>query len=237
MPHEVGNQVKLLPTYNVDNYGVDSFIPLFNDVSLTAQSITISSSALTQSYDDGNVPIDHQDTLLSDSDTIHLLHEGNDTAFDQTYRWRPDMSAIVYKTRLLLAIGLNVSAYTSGTIDLTNCTITITEVGGNNNQIFKQTFPITMTALTGTGSAYFILDADYSSIFKVYSGNPLDVRIEIPVATKSGTATAQTGVLPLFCYSTPAQLKPFTLSGITFHIHASLDHADPVFNQDISRVV
>ena len=39
---------------------------------------------------------------MSDTDTVQLLHEGNDTAFDQTYRFRPDMSAIIYKTRILL---------------------------------------------------------------------------------------------------------------------------------------
>lgn len=237
MPHEVGSQVKLLPTYGVDNTGIDLFLPIGNDTSLTAQSFVISTATLTQSTDDGKVSMDHQDTLLSDADTIHLLHQGNDTAFDQTYRFRPDMSAMVYKTRILLAVGVNVSAYTSGNVDLSNCTITITEVAGDNNVIFQQTFPITMAVISSAVGSYFILDADFTSIFKVWSGNPLDVRIEIPVATKSGTATAQTGILPLFAFSTPAQLKPFTLSGITFHIHASLDHADPTFNQDIQRVV
>jgi len=237
MPHEVGSQVKLLPTYGVDNTGIDVFLPVGNDTSLTAQSFVISTATLTQSTDGGKVSMDHQDTLLSDADTVHLLHQGNDTAFDQTYRWRPDMSAMVYKTRILLAVGVNCSAYTSGNIDLSNCIITITEVGSNNNVLFQQTFPITMAVISSAVGSYFILDADFTTIFKVWSGNPLDVRIEIPVATKTGTATAQTGILPLFAFSAPAQLKPFTLSGVTFHIHASLDHADPTFNQDIQRVV
>ena len=236
MPHEVGSQVKLLPTYGVDNTGIDVFLPVGNDTSLTAQSFTISTATLTQSTDGGKVSMDHH-TLLSDADTVHLLHQGNDTAFDQTYRWRPDMSAMVYKTRILLAVGVNVSAYTSGNVDLSNCIITITEVGSNNNVLFQQTFPITMAVISSAVGSYFILDADFTTIFKVWSGNPLDVRIEIPVATKTGTATAQTGILPLFAFSAPAQLKPFTLSGVTFHIHASLDHADPTFNQDIQRVV
>ena len=237
MPHEVGSQVKLLPTYGVDNTGVDLFLPIGNDTSLTAQSFVISTATLTQSTDDGKVSMDHQDTLLSDADTVHLLHQGNDTAFDQTYRFRPDMTMLVYKTRILLAVGVNVSSYSSGDIDLSNCTITITEVAGDNNVLFQQTFPITMAVISSAVGSYFILDADFTTIFKVWSGNPLDVRIEIPVATKTGTATAQTGILPLFAFSAPAQLKPFTLSGLTFHIHASLDHADPIFNQDIERVV
>jgi len=228
------NEVKILPTYGVDNFGTDVFLPIL-DANLTAQSITLSTGAVTQSSDGGNVPVDPTDILYSDTDTVQLLHEGNDTAFDQTYRWRPDMSAIVYKTEILLGIGLNVSAFTSGSIDLSNMTITITEVGQVVN-LFQNTFPITMTAKTDATAAWFIFHADTVDPFKVYSGNPIDTRIEIAVASETGVSTTQTGILPIFPYSTAAVMKPFTPSGFRFHIHASMDHADPTMNHDIKRV-
>ena len=237
MPDVPGNQIKMLPTYDVSNYGTDIFLPLGNQASLTATSITLSTTTITQSLDGTAIGFDKQDTLLSDADTVQLLHEGNDTAFDETYRWRPDMSAIVYHTRILLAIGLNVSVFTSGSIDLTEATITITETSGANKMLFQQTFPLTIAALTGTGSAYFILDAVFDEIFKVFSGNPIDVRIEIPAATETGVSTTQAGIVPLFSYQSAAVLKPFTLSGISLHVHPSLDHADPIWNFDIERTV
>jgi len=237
MPDVPGNQIKMLPTYGVDNFGTNVFLPLFNDASLSAQSITLSTTTITQSTEAGTIGFDLQDTLLSDADTVQLLHEGNDTLFDQTYRFKPDMTAIIYHTRILMAIGLNVSVFTSGSIDISPATITITEASGATRTIFQQIFPLTITALTGTGSAYFILDAIFDEIFKVYSGNPIDVRIQIPAATETGVSTTQVGVLPLFSYQSAAVLKPFTLSGLTFHVHASLDHADPIFNFDITRTV
>jgi len=227
----------MLPTYDVSNYGTDIFLPLGNAASLTATSITLSTTTITQSTDGGQTGFDKQDTLLSDADTVQLLGAGNDLGFDHTFRWRPDMSAIVYHTRILLAIGLNVSAFTSGSIDMPTATITITEVSGAAKMIFTQIFPLEIVALTGTGSSYFILDAIFDEIFKVYSGNPIDVRIEIPAATETGVSTTQVGILPLFSYQSAAVLKPFTLSGISFHVHASLDHADPIFNFDITRTV
>jgi len=184
--HQVANKIKLLPTYGVNDYGTDLFIPLGNDPTLSAASITLSATTITHSTDGGNIPTDHQDEFMSDVDTVQLLHEGNDTAFDQTYRFRPDMSAIIYKTRILLPIGLNCSAYTNGGITVDPATITITESGGNTNLLFQQTFAVTIASLSATGSAYFIIDADFESIFKIYSGNPIDIRIEIPNQYDSG---------------------------------------------------
>ena len=237
MPHKIGSQVKILPTYGVDNYGHDIFIPVTNDAVLSAVTIVPSTTTITQSVVDNAIPTDQQDTLLSDVDAIQLLHGGNDAEFNHVYRWHPDMTAAVYKTRILLAIGLNVSVRVSGTITLPEAFVTITEVTGDNNVLFDGVFALSIGALSAVASSYFILDADFNSIFKVFSGNPIDIRIRIPAATESGDSTTQVGILPLFCYQSAAVLKPFTLSGITFHIHASLDHADPIFNLDIERVV
>lgn len=235
MPHTQGSQVKLLPVYGVDHYGTDVFLPIL-DSNLTAQTVDISAGAITQSASAGSVPIEQTDILYSDVATMQLLHEGDDTAFDQTYTWTPDMSAVVYKTSFLLGIGLNVSSFTSGSIDLSNLIITITE-RPDAKVIYKNTFAIDMVAKTGATPAWFIFHADVVEAFKVFSANPIDVQIEIAAASETGVSVTQTGLLPIFPYATADVIKPFTPSGITFHIHASLDHSDPVFNRDIERVI
>ncbi len=232
MPHREGSNIKLLPVYGVDHYGTDVFLPIRDTLATT--SLTISGTTITKSTQGGNVPIDEQDEIASDIDTINFYNEGNDTEFNQTYRWTPDMSAIVYKTRVQIAFALNVSSISAGSFDLTNVAIRFQEQPVPK-VLYENDFAVTMGALSTVSDAFFILDADVVEPFKVFSGNPIDIRIQTTVTT--GTGTFQVGVLPLFCYTTPAVMKPFTSSGITFHIHASLDHADPVFNEDIGRIV
>lgn len=226
-----GSKIKLLPVYGVDHYGTDIFLPI-RDI-LATTGLTVSTSTITRSTKGGNVPLDEQDEVLSDVDTIQFYDEGDDTDFNQTYRWTPDMSAIVYKFRVQVAFALNVSSISSGGFDLTNVQIALTEQP-DDREIYKNEFAVDMTALTATGSSYFILDFDVTEPFKVFSANPIDIQIQ--TTTTTGTGTFQVGILPIFCYTTVANMKPFTSSGITFHIHASLDHSDPVFNEDIERL-
>ena len=235
MPHEVANTIKLLPVYGVDHYGTDVFLPLL-ETGLTEQTVDISAGAITGSADGTNPPIDKTDILYSDTPTMQLLHAGDDTTFDHTWRWRPDMSAIVYKTEILLGIGLNVSAFTSGSIDLSTLIVTLSEVG-QAEVLFTNTFDITMTAKTDATPAWFIFHADVVEPFKVFSSTPIDFRLQIAAASETGVSVTQTGLLPIFPYTTADILKPFTPSGLTFHIHASLDHADPIFNRDIGRII
>ncbi len=235
MPHTQGQNIKLLPTYGVDNFGTKVFLPIL-DSALTAQTVDISAGTITQSTDGGFRSINETDILYSDTGTMQLLHAGNDTAFDQTYRWRPSMSAVIYKTEILLGVGLNVSSFTSGVIDLSDLTIQIGEAG-QVEVAYKNTFPITMTAKTGASPAWFIFHLTITEPFKVYSSNPIDVNIQINAASETGVSTTQTGLLPIFPYTTADVMKPFVPSGITFHMNASLDRSDPTFNEDIERVV
>ena len=232
MPHTIGANVKLLATYGVDHYGTDVTLPIHDTLAVT--TIAISGTTITQSTDGGNVPIEEQPEIYSDTDTLQFYNEGDDTEYDQTYRWTPDMSAVVYKTHLEIAFVLNVSAYTSGTFDLTNAIITISEQP-DAKVIYANNFAVTMAGLTGIGDAMFVLNADVVEAFKVFSGNPIDIRIQTTTAT--GVGTSQVGVAAAFCLSTPANMKPFRQSAVTLHIHASLDHADPIFNQDITRIL
>ncbi len=234
MSVRVGNQVKSLPVYGVDNYGTDVFLPIFqqddNISNINLANVTITHQLTTGS----NFQIDHQDEIISDITTLPFYHAGTDTEFDHVYTWHPDMTAEVYKTRIQIAWALNVTARSAGTFDLTNVQVTIREQP-NARVLFTAPVTVTMVGLSAVGQAYFIMDVEVIDRFKVYSGNAIEFIFTTTVTT--GTGDFETGIIPFFAYNSGSDPQPFTRSGISLHIHATLDHADPVFNEDIDRIV
>ena len=83
------------PTYDVANFGHDTSLPL-NCISGNVATITPSTSTFVQVLEDGRVPIDEVDLFITDSDKMALIHPGDDTDFDTSWEWAPDMSAQAY---------------------------------------------------------------------------------------------------------------------------------------------
>ena len=186
MPHSLApSNVKSVATYDTSGYGEDLFFPL-TDVGLTEQSFTISGATITRDTHSGNQPIDGDPVIIHDTDNGMIEHEGNNTAFTQTYRWHPDMSAVIYKTRFHVAF------------------------------------------------SYHIYDQDVIESYKVYRGQPID--ITFTMETTAGSGTRQEGLISFFPNLATARPKIFYVSGVSFHVHASLDHADPVYRQDMRRL-
>ena len=234
MPHSIApSNVKSVATYDTSGYGEDLFFPL-TDVGLTEQSFTISGATITRDTHSGNQPIDGDPVIIHDTDNGMIEHEGNNTAFTQTYRWHPDMSAVIYKTRFHVAFGLNISAYTSGNFNLGKLTVTFQETKNPNRIIYQNTFDSGATNQTGTGISYHIFDQDVIESYKVYRGQPID--ITFTMETTAGTGTRQEGLISFFPNLATARPKIFYVSGVSFHVHASLDHADPVYRQDMRRL-
>jgi len=127
-----------------------------------------------------------------------------------------------------------VTARSAGTFDLTQVQVNVVEQP-NARTLFSAPIPVTMVGLTAVAQSYFIMDFDINTQFKVYSGNAIEFQFTTTVAT--GTGDFQTGILPLFAYNSDTLAQVFTRSGIMLHIHATLDHADPIFNEDIDRIV
>lgn len=234
MPHETGNQVKSLPVYDVSNYGTDVFLGIFQqDDNLSTIDMT-NVTVTHQLTDASNFNTDPQDEIISNIGTLPYYHAGTDTEYDHTYTWHPDMTSEVYKTRVQIAWVLDVTARSAGTFDLTQVLVTIVEQP-NEKILFSAPIPVVMAGLSAVGQAYFIMDFELIDQFKVYSGNPIEFRFITTVAT--GTGDFQTGIAPLFAYNSGTDPQIFTRSGITLHIHATLDHADPIFNEDLERIV
>ena len=134
---KVPSNIKFVPTANVLDYGED--LPLhLTTAGLSEKSITFSSAAITRSTEDSGQPLDAIPHVYSDTDTGLILHEGNDTTFNESYVFNSDMPAVIYKVSINVCMGLSVSAYSSGNFNLGNLIVTITSEGAST-KIFTQT--------------------------------------------------------------------------------------------------
>ena len=230
--YEIGNPTKLRikPTYNVGDYGHDLSLPLLLAQASNVQTLTPSTSSFHQTEHDSALPIDEVLSFISESDKCEQLHAGNDTDFDKTWLITPDMSFFSYKISLTFGIGLKVSAYTSGNITVDNIHLTLTEIGDGAGDIViaDLRIPTGASALSATGEQIIMFHADIMNKIKFNNSKPVKVRIQTET-TKSGTATYQVGMLPVYPMIPTAVPKQWLLSQVEIHAHASLDHAFPIW--------
>lgn len=227
------SNIKSVVTYDTSAYGEDLEFPMMS-AGLTLQNFTISDATITRDTDDGAQPIDADSFAIDDRNNGMIEHEGNNTQYSQTFRFNPDMSAVVYKTRFHLAMGLNVSAYTSGNFNIGDLTIKVVETASSDRVIYENTFPSGATNQTATGVSYHIFDQDVIEPFKIYRGQPIDITLTLN--SSAGTGTRQEGLVSYFPTYATARPKIFHTSAISFHVHASMDHADPVYRTNVGRI-
>ena len=79
-----------------------------------------------------------------------------------------------------------------------------------------------------------LFHADIIQPIKFTKSRPIKVRIQTE-ASKSGTATFQCGMLPVFPVIPTAVPKHWLESQIEVHAHASLDHSYPVFRDQTNQ--
>ena len=113
MPHLEERPALIKPVYDVSNYGEDSILPL-NCLSGSTVTLTPSTATFVQVEEDSKIPIDEVNMFIMDSDKMAGISAGDDTDYDETFQWEPDMSAQAYQITLNFASFMKVSAYTSG---------------------------------------------------------------------------------------------------------------------------
>jgi len=238
MPHVNGeiqpSQIKAIPTYGIDSYGTDLFLPL-TDVGLTETALTFSGVTMTRDTDGSNQPLDTFPFVYSDTDDGLLLNEGNNTAFNQTYTLNPDMTAVIYKISLNFCAVLTCSAYTNGGLSIGGLHMKISERSSNDRMLYENTFQSGAATLSATGTSMHWFTQDIVETIKVRKGNPIDIQLNL-ITVVTGTNTRQEGYAPLAPYHKTAVLKSFTPSGISLHLHPDLSHADGVFKYKKERV-
>jgi hypothetical protein len=221
--------VLIKPVYDVGFYGHDVTVPLSM---LAGSTVTLvpSTSVFVQTLDDGNVPIDEIPLVVSDTDEMELVHAGNDTDFDKTWIWVPDMSANLYKFTANFAVAMNVSSYSSGNFKISSVQVVVTQTKGTYSEVLiDRIIDPGMANMASATSQIALINLDTQTAKKVFDKS---ITIQIKVNTSAGTGTYQCGIVPLYCYVSAHTPKVWTTSAIVMHLHGSLDHAFPVFRNE-----
>tara|TARA_R100000781_G_scaffold78260_2_gene48485 strand:- start:71 stop:832 length:762 start_codon:yes stop_codon:yes gene_type:complete len=226
-------QLRIKPVYDTGSFGHDVTFPLPLAQATNLATLTPSTASFYQSTHDSALPVDELARFISESDKCELLHNGNDTDFDKTWILQPDMTAWTYKLALNFGVGLKVSAYTSGNVNAGNIHITITEIGdGAGDTVIEDlTIAIGSPNLTATGEQIIMFHADIVRPIKLNGGLPVKVRIQTE-SSKSGTATYQVGMLPVFPIIPTAVPKTWYESQVELHLHGDLTHAYPIWRSE-----
>ena len=231
IPRESFNPALIKPTYGVDDYGHDITIPLNCITGSATTTLTPSTATFVQVLNDGRVPIDEVNQFITDSDKMELVHAGNNTDFDTSWEWLPDMSAQAYKASFCVAVAMKCSAYTSGNFKISSVQLTMKQVGGGEGDtvLVDKIIDPGMANMTGTAEQVAIINLDTKTSAKVADK---EIAFQIKVNTTSGTGTYQCGIVPLFCYFGSAVPKTWSTTSVIFHLHADLAHAFPIFRDE-----
>tara|TARA_R100001132_G_C3248350_1_gene76470 strand:+ start:94 stop:822 length:729 start_codon:yes stop_codon:yes gene_type:complete len=221
--------VLIKPTYDVGSYGHDVTVPLSM---LAGSTVTLvpSTSTFVQVLDDSKVPIDEIPLVVTDSDEMEMVHSGDDTDFNKTWVWVPDMEASLYKFTANFAVGMNVSAYTSGNFKISSIQVIVTQTKGTYSEVLiNRTIDPGMANMTSVTSQVALINLDTQTAKRVFDKS---VTIQIKVNATSGSGTYQCGIIPLYCYFSAHTPKVWTTSAIIMHLHGALSHAFPVFRTE-----
>ena len=219
------------PTYDVSNFGTDITLP-FNSITGTGQTtLTPSTATFVQVLEDSRIPIDETTMFITDSDKMELVHAGNDTDFDETFVWTPDMSSQAYLLSFSFAVGMKVSAYTSGNFKIDDIQVVCNQVGGGEGTVtvLNKIIDPGMANMVSATEQVAIINFSTKTSAKVFDK---PITFQIKVNTSSGSGTYQCGLIPLFCYFGAAVPKTWTTSSVLLHIHADLAHAFPIFRDE-----
>tara|TARA_R110000751_G_scaffold39943_1_gene95056 strand:+ start:497 stop:1255 length:759 start_codon:yes stop_codon:yes gene_type:complete len=216
------------PTYDISGYGEDLFLPITTDT-LTLQAITW--SAVDELLQEHSEDLEAYSRLVSDIDSLGILHEGDGTRFTRQYDFLTDMSAFCYKFNLTFAVALDVTAYTSGNHSIDSVTVNFYELLPDKTQLRQIATMLHDTNMGNIGAVetkVAIMHFEGNTPFKVNNGNYLRCEI-IFNSTDTGTATSFEGIMPYFYCQEGSLAKTMIESGLEMHLHASLDHAFPIF--------
>ncbi len=224
------NDILIKPTYDVAFYGEDLHLPL-GVAPLNLQNVVWSQlDELTRVDTD----IENYSRIISDADSLGILNEGDGVAFDHTYNWLSDMSAWVYKYNITMAVGLDVTAWTSGAHSVDSVRIILTERLPDGTLLKTMADSIKNTGMTDIGAEEHkvsIVTFEGREPFKITAGNT--VRLQVILGrTDTMVATSFEGILPLFYFQEKPASNPASQlieSTLNLHLFPTLDNAFTVF--------
>jgi hypothetical protein len=246
-------------SYDISTGGIPLPLPLDIPHTYTEQQITFSTASYRRSTDPTFLTsagttttfrrlLRDQDRIVMQTDTGLILHEGNDTAFTEEFLYSSPITGVIDQLELSFAVGVNVSAFTNGSVTINSVTVTprsffaAAAIDGFNQSAYTPTtiaVASAFTALTATGTQIFIVKAVLNTPMRVYQNQPFGFTITIN-ETSSGTNTRQIGLVPIFPYQATDVFKKFYESEIIAHFRPLPEAADTLTgatNMGISSVV
>lgn len=197
--------------YDLGRWPQREWYPIGTDniAAMTATSaFTLSSGTQivseSQSFGGGTrFTLENFPTAILNTTDLTLLNEGDSTDFTRLYQIYVPVDAIIKRMTFLLALGLNVSAYTSGNFRLTSLRLGITsyKAAGQTvdviNPAIASSAPSNMTAVD---NQILIVKYTIERAMPVYSGGILE--IDMDVNTALGVGTYQKGIVDIFPFNT-----------------------------------
>lgn len=228
-------------TYDLASYGHDLPIDLIDPTLTGATEFTFSAAATVHrstvhDFTAGGSAINYTpllhsvDSLLSNLDTGLIIHEGDNTAFNQDYLIEADMTAAVHQIQLSFAVAMTVGTWSDATLALDSVSITLASYMQSQSPI---TQPVTkvirpssaFSALAAAGTHLFKI-RDYIDIpMKLRVHGPMTMNITINTTGTRGSDTYQVGLVDMWPVAKSTATKRLYPSQMVAHLHPLPEHA------------
>lgn len=166
----------------------------------------------TLNINDSEVPI-----VTSSADSIALVNEADDTAFDEEFALKPRRAFELQQVHINLCAGLNVSSYDSGNFVMSAVQVDIVQYTAESN------YPIVLNLRYATGHAnlaatgtQLMIVKDSPNIARVLLSPNDHISVRVRTTSSLGTGTSQAGICPIFPLNAVATLKDWSVSCVLF---------------------
>lgn len=159
--------------------------------------------------------LDEFPTALSDTTNLTLLNEGDDTDYSRELVYYTPVDAIIDRLTFNIAMGLQVSAYTSGNFRISRVKATITAwkaSGQKANEFDINMLTSGTTAMTAVDNQFVIFNETYTQPLPLYAGGALSISIDTDKTV--GVGTYQQGIVDVFPYANTGGLRTYSQSGV-----------------------
>lgn len=166
----------------------------------------------TLNINDSEVPI-----VTSSADSIALVNEADDTAFDEEFALKPRRAFELQQVFINLMAGMNVSAYSAGNFVMSAVLIDIFQysAGGLYPIVQNLRYATGHSNLAATGTQVTVV-RDAPNIGRVILSPNDHIAVRLRTTVSLGTGTSQQGFCPVFPLNAVATLKDWSVSCVLF---------------------
>jgi len=235
------NKISIKPVYNVAQPIMPSFQPF--EQSLAQKTFTYSSAVVTSPTETLDSLTAYQiangfPKVLQKLNTIPLLTNGDDTALETIFYFKPNQNFEITQCFLQFAVGMYLSAWTSNGATFTDLDVEVRVYQGTEKTkyitVAAQKFSTGFSEQGGADAGdVFICQMQFSGV-SVSAQDTIGIYIKATVA-QDATNTFQCGILPFYSFSPEDVTKSFYESGIVTHAMPSLNASAQAFKHEIQN--